>query len=210
MASLWLRSRYVHDSWVGQYEAGDPRPRAKANATAVLFDGGEHDSDLLVRGHVTIAFHWLSCDSYLPTSTSPDNPPIAQNTETLYHVHFPWYHGMPFSCVFSLPSSTFKTARPCLNRTSSFSRERSGSTPATVCSRKISVLLLLPLAYPSSIVPAPLLPTAPPSLRRSLRPRRPAQARTGCRREDTLHFHCLSSCFHLVKQGLPLLVFPPC
>ena len=38
---------YVHDSWGGQYEAGDPTPRSHANATVILFDDGEHDSDLL-------------------------------------------------------------------------------------------------------------------------------------------------------------------
>merc|ERR1712205_8029 len=32
---------YVHDSWVGQYEAGSPIPRKEANATAILFTGGE-------------------------------------------------------------------------------------------------------------------------------------------------------------------------
>jgi len=37
---------YVHDSWLGQYEAGDPRPRKDANATAILFDNGQHDSDI--------------------------------------------------------------------------------------------------------------------------------------------------------------------
>lgn len=37
---------YVHDSWVGQYEAGDPNPRSEANATCILFDDGQHDSDL--------------------------------------------------------------------------------------------------------------------------------------------------------------------
>ena len=37
---------YVHESWVGQYEAGSPIPRNQANGTAILFDGGEHDSDL--------------------------------------------------------------------------------------------------------------------------------------------------------------------
>ena len=31
---------YVHDSWVGQYEAGDKKPRNLANATCILFDGG--------------------------------------------------------------------------------------------------------------------------------------------------------------------------
>lgn len=38
---------YVHDSWVGQYEAGDSQyRRSQANATAILFVDGEHDSDL--------------------------------------------------------------------------------------------------------------------------------------------------------------------
>lgn len=37
---------YIHDSWAGQYEAGDPRPRNHANATVILMDGGEHDCDL--------------------------------------------------------------------------------------------------------------------------------------------------------------------
>eukprot|EP01052_Picozoa_sp_SAG31_P038560 SAG31_NODE_5177_length_2679_cov_7.157429_2_plen_131_part_00 len=38
---------YIHESWAGQYEAGDPHPRKDANATVVLFDGGQHDSDVL-------------------------------------------------------------------------------------------------------------------------------------------------------------------
>jgi hypothetical protein len=39
---------YIHDSWLGQYEAGDRNyRRSEANATAILFDDGQHDSDLL-------------------------------------------------------------------------------------------------------------------------------------------------------------------
>ena len=42
-----MRTSYVHDSWVGQYEAGDSNyERSQANATAILFVDGEHDSDL--------------------------------------------------------------------------------------------------------------------------------------------------------------------
>jgi hypothetical protein len=37
----------AESSWVGQYEAGDSNyRRSQANATAILFVDGEHDSDL--------------------------------------------------------------------------------------------------------------------------------------------------------------------
>eukprot|EP00039_Didymoeca_costata_P012854 m.187226 g.187226 ORF g.187226 m.187226 type:complete len:520 (-) comp15603_c1_seq2:1431-2990(-) len=37
---------YIHEAWLGQFEAGSPIPRINATATAILMDQGQHDSDV--------------------------------------------------------------------------------------------------------------------------------------------------------------------
>jgi len=37
---------YIHNCWLGQYEAGDPTPRKNATATAIMLAGAEHDCDV--------------------------------------------------------------------------------------------------------------------------------------------------------------------
>ena len=37
---------YIHNCWLGQYQAGDSTPRTDATATAILLAGAEHDCDV--------------------------------------------------------------------------------------------------------------------------------------------------------------------
>lgn len=37
---------FLHEMWLGQYEPGNPTPRADATATAILLSGEEHDCDV--------------------------------------------------------------------------------------------------------------------------------------------------------------------